>query len=63
LNVPKTTFAAGNNSLIAFCERKRQEMSIIIRMLVIVACAYAGSALAAMQFPEVPDPSQIAVDQ
>jgi hypothetical protein len=38
-------------------------MSIIIRILVITVCAYAGSALAGMQFPEVPDPSQIAVDQ
>jgi hypothetical protein len=38
-------------------------MSIIIRILVITVCAYAGSALAGMQFPEVPAPAQIAVDQ
>ena len=38
-------------------------MSIIVRILVIMVCAYAGSALAGMQFPEVPDPFQIAIDQ
>jgi hypothetical protein len=36
-------------------------MSIIVRILVIMVCAYAGSALAGMQFPEVPAPSQIAL--
>ena len=35
-------------------------MSVIIRVLVIAACAYAGSAAAGMQFPELPDCNQTA---
>jgi hypothetical protein len=32
-------------------------MSIIIRIvIVVVACAYAGSAVAGIQFPDLPDP-------
>jgi hypothetical protein len=33
-------------------------MSMIIRVLVIAACAYGGSAAASMQFPELPDCNQ-----
>ena len=36
-------------------------MSIIIRVAVVVLSAYAGSALASIQFPDLPDePTQIA---
>jgi hypothetical protein len=38
-------------------------MSIIIRILVITACAYAGSALAAMQFSDAPDAFQVTLDK
>ena len=34
-------------------------MSIIIRVVVIVTCAYAGSAVAGIQFPDLPDPYQM----
>jgi hypothetical protein len=34
-------------------------MSIIIRIIVITACAYAGSAVAAMHFSDIPDPYQM----
>jgi hypothetical protein len=37
-------------------------MSIIIRILVITACAYAGSALAGMQFLDTPDSFQMTID-
>jgi len=30
-------------------------MSIIIRIIVVAACAYAGSAVASSQFPDLPD--------
>ena len=33
-------------------------MSIIARVLVIALCAYAGSAVASIQFPELPDCNQ-----
>jgi hypothetical protein len=35
-------------------------MSIIIRVAVIAACAYAGSIVAGVQFPDLADPYQIA---
>ena len=35
-------------------------MSIIIRVAIVVLSAYAGSALASFQFPDLPDPSQMA---
>jgi hypothetical protein len=34
-------------------------MSIIIRVAVIVISAYAGSVLASIQYPELPDLSQV----
>jgi hypothetical protein len=35
-------------------------MSIIIRVVVIATCAYAGSVVAGIQFPDLPDPYQMA---
>jgi hypothetical protein len=35
-------------------------MSIIIRVAVIAACAYAGLIVAGIQFPDLADPYQIA---
>jgi hypothetical protein len=35
-------------------------MSIIIRIAVVAARAYAGSIVAGIQFPDLPDPYQIA---
>jgi hypothetical protein len=35
-------------------------MSIIIRVVFIAACAYAGSVFAGIQFPDLPDPYQMA---
>jgi len=35
-------------------------MSIFIRIVVVAACAYAGSAVAGIQFQTLPDPSQMA---
>jgi hypothetical protein len=35
-------------------------MSIIIRVAVVAACAYAGSIVAGIQFPDLPDPYQMA---
>jgi hypothetical protein len=35
-------------------------MSIIIRIVVVVICAYAGSIVAGAQFPDLPDPYQVA---
>jgi hypothetical protein len=35
-------------------------MSIIIRIVIVVACAYAGSAVAGIQFPDLPDPDLMA---
>ena len=35
-------------------------MFIIFRVLVIAVCAYAGSIVAASQFPDLPDPYQSA---
>ena len=32
----------------------------IIRIIVLAACAYAGSAVATIQFPDLPDPYQMA---
>jgi hypothetical protein len=41
-------------------QTKRQAMSIIIRVVVVVMCAYAGSIVAGDQFPDLPDPYQLA---
>jgi hypothetical protein len=38
-------------------------MSIILRFIVIMACAYAGSAVAAMQFSDMPDLHQMAAQK
>jgi hypothetical protein len=38
-------------------------MFIIIRVLIVATCAYAGSVCAGVQFPEIPDTYQIAQDQ
>ena len=35
-------------------------MSIIIRVAVLAVCAYAGSIVAGVQFPDLPDPYQMA---
>jgi hypothetical protein len=35
-------------------------MSLIIRVIVVVACAYAGSVVARIQLPDLPDPYQMA---
>jgi hypothetical protein len=35
-------------------------MSIIIRVVVVVACAYAGSVVGAIQSPDLPDAYQMA---
>ena len=35
-------------------------MSIIIRIAIIAACAYAGLVVADIQFPDLPDPYQTA---
>jgi hypothetical protein len=35
-------------------------MSIIIRVVVVVTCDYAGSAVASIQFPDLPKPYQMA---
>jgi hypothetical protein len=35
-------------------------MSIIIRVALVAACAYAGSIVAGIQFPDLPDPYQMA---
>jgi hypothetical protein len=35
-------------------------MSNIIRVLIVLACAYAGSTVAGAQFSELPDVSQMA---
>jgi hypothetical protein len=35
-------------------------MFIIIRVLVVATCAYAGSVFADVQFPDLPDPNQMA---
>ena len=35
-------------------------MSIIIRIVIIAACAYAGSAIAGAQFRDLPEQHQIA---
>jgi hypothetical protein len=35
-------------------------MFIILRVLVIATCAYAGSLFAGGQYPDLPDPYQIA---
>jgi hypothetical protein len=34
-------------------------MSIIIRVAIIVLAAYAGSALASVQFPDLPEPTEM----
>jgi hypothetical protein len=34
-------------------------MSIVIRVAIVVLSAYAGSALASVQFPDLPEPSQM----
>jgi hypothetical protein len=35
-------------------------MTIIIRIVIVAACAYAGSAVAGIQFQTLPDPYQMA---
>jgi len=35
-------------------------MFFILRVLVIAVCAYAGSIVAGIQFPDLPDPYQMA---
>jgi hypothetical protein len=35
-------------------------MSIIIRVIIVAACAYAGSVFAGAQFKDLPDPYQMA---
>ena len=35
-------------------------MFMIIRVLAVAACAYAGSVVASIQFPELPDCNQTA---
>ena len=35
-------------------------MSIIIRVVVVVMCAYAGSVVAGIQFPDLADPYEMA---
>jgi len=35
-------------------------MFIIIRVLIVAACAYAGSVFAGVQYPDLPDPYEIA---
>jgi hypothetical protein len=35
-------------------------MSVILRVVVIATCAYAGSVFAGIQFPNLPDPYQMA---
>ena len=37
-------------------------MSIIIRVVVVVLCAYAGSVVAGAQFMDLPDPYQATAD-
>jgi hypothetical protein len=37
-------------------------MFTIVKVLVIAACAYAGSAVASIQFPELPDCNQTCTD-
>jgi hypothetical protein len=34
-------------------------MSIIIRIVVVATCAYAGSVVAGVQYPDLPDPYQM----
>jgi hypothetical protein len=40
--------------------RKEAEMSIIIRIFIVLVCAYAGSVVAGAQFSDIPDPYQTA---
>jgi hypothetical protein len=35
-------------------------MSIIIRVIIVLVCAYAGSVVAGAQFSDIPDPYQSA---
>jgi hypothetical protein len=37
----------------------RQAMSIIIRIVVVTMCAFAGSAVAGIQFSDLPDQHQV----
>jgi hypothetical protein len=62
LNGLKTTFPKWpeRNPYYPLANNKRQTMSIIIRVAVIAACAYAGSIVAGIQFPDLADPYQIA---
>jgi hypothetical protein len=39
--------------------RERQTMSIIIRVIVVATCAFAGSAVAGIQFSELPEQHQV----
>jgi hypothetical protein len=62
LNGLKTTFPNWPEEILIRLAptNKRQAMSIIIRVALVVACAYAGSIVAGIQFPDLPDPYQIA---
>jgi hypothetical protein len=35
-------------------------MSIIVRVVILATCAYAGSIVAGVQYPDLPDPYQTA---
>jgi hypothetical protein len=39
--------------------KERQAMSIIIRIIVVALCAYAGSAVAGIQFSDLPEQHQV----
>jgi hypothetical protein len=39
--------------------RERHTMSIIIRVIVVATCAFAGSAVAGIQFSELPEQHQV----
>jgi len=39
---------------------KEAEMSIMIRIFIVLVCAYAGSVVAGAQFSDIPDPYQTA---
>jgi len=41
-------------------QRGKQAMSVFIRIVILAACAYAGSAVAGIQFQTLPDPYQMA---
>lgn len=61
LNGLKTTFLRRSKELLASFPKqtKRPQMSIVIRVAIVVLSAYAGSALASVQFADLPEPSQM----